>query len=357
MTASTFATSGPKRPTDTPAIPVHFSRLVAREIGARGKELRELLHGTGVSPRAFMYDDILLTMEQQTVIAMNAMRLSGDEGIGLRLGRLLTPEAYGPLGFLVSASPDLQTALTHFRTFLPTRIPFVELHTAIVGDSLACRLEVRFADDTRMVQAAVESIGLSLCAIVEDICGSRFESGTFYCRYPPPHYAQRYGDYFPVPVEFSSNQNCLVVDRSLATAHNPIASKANYALALQQCRSMIATLPGLDKSTADRVKQVLLSSPPGTLTEQNVADLLCMSRRTLARRLAAEGSGFSAIQAAILADIGASNLRNSNDTVESIAALLNYYDASNFRRAFKKWFKMTPEEFRKSHRTSSDADR
>jgi AraC-like DNA-binding protein len=33
-------------------------------------------------------------------------------------------------------------------------------------------------------------------------------------------------------------------------------------------------------------------------------------------------------------------------SVEAIAALLNYHDSANFRRAFKRWFQVSPDQYR-----------
>lgn len=337
----------PPRDGEPLSISVHYSRLVAREIGARGKRLGELLRGTGVDPQAFMYGDLMLTAEQQTILALNALDLSRDAGLGLRLGRLLTPEAYGPLGFLVSASPDLQTAIRHFQTFLPTMIPFVALAIRSDGKWLDCRLDVIHPDEDRFYRATVETIGMSLCSIIESIVGAPLTDGTLFCRYPAPAHADRYAEFFSVQVAFAAPTSGLRIRQSLAATPNPIASRANYALALEQCRAMLEKLSAKPTSTANRVRQLLLSAPPGTMREHEVAESLFMSRRTLARRLSAEDTSFRSIQADILGRIAATQLRETGHSVDSIAALLNYHDASNFRRAFKSWFGLTPDEFRR----------
>ena len=113
-------------------------------------------------------------------------------------------------------------------------------------------------------------------------------------------------------------------------------------------------LPRTGKTSTERVKQILLSAPPGTMGIEAVAESLFCSRRTLVRRLAKEGTTFSEIMVSILSDIAARHLTYTDDTVESVALLLNYYSSANFRRAFKKWYSMTPEQYRLLHRGSSD---
>ena len=92
---------------------------------------------------------------------------------------------------------------------------------------------------------------------------------------------------------------------------------------------------------------MILSYPPGTLSEEEAASALFISKRTLARKLKTEGTGFRQIRDKILSQQAASHLSDSQLSIEAIAALLNYHDSANFRRAFKRWFQMPPEQYRR----------
>ena len=68
--------------------------------------------------------------------------------------------------------------------------------------------------------------------------------------------------------------------------------------------------------------------------------------RTLARRLEAERSSFRELKDQLLVSLATDYLRDTTLTVEAVAGLLNYHDGSSFRRAFKRWTHMTPQQFR-----------
>jgi AraC-like DNA-binding protein len=91
---------------------------------------------------------------------------------------------------------------------------------------------------------------------------------------------------------------------------------------------------------------MMLSRPPGTLSEEEAAASLFMNKRTLARKLKQENSSFRQIRDDILSQQAASYLCDSKLSIEDIAALMNYYDSANFRRAFKRWFGQPPEQYR-----------
>lgn len=78
--------------------------------------------------------------------------------------------------------------------------------------------------------------------------------------------------------------------------------------------------------------------------------MLFISKRTLARRLGLEGRNFRSIRDEILSQQASSYLHTSNMSVDAIAAVLSYHDSSNFRRAFKRWFQLTPDQYRKQVR-------
>ena len=71
-----------------------------------------------------------------------------------------------------------------------------------------------------------------------------------------------------------------------------------------------------------------------------------VSKRTLARRLEAEGTSYRAIREKVLSELAASHLRESGLTVEAVAVLLGYNDTAALRKAFRRWYGVTPSAFR-----------
>lgn len=104
--------------------------------------------------------------------------------------------------------------------------------------------------------------------------------------------------------------------------------------------------PNLLSALEATAEKMMLSRPPGTLSEDEAAASLFMSKRTMARKLKAEQSGFRQIRDEIMSQQAASYLCDSELSIEAIAVLMNYHDSANFRRAFKRWFEQSPEKFR-----------
>lgn len=80
---------------------------------------------------------------------------------------------------------------------------------------------------------------------------------------------------------------------------------------------------------------------------KTVACALKMTDRTLRRRLAGEGTSFSAIAHQVKYCVATQQLKNTSASVEQIAGIAGFSDPANFRRAFIRWTSMSPAQFRR----------
>lgn len=337
----------PKSSLGTACTPSSYSRLIARVLGLQARELPRLLTQSGISVDELMQDDTLLTSVQQVQILQNALRMSDDELFGLRLGQHLTLSTHGALGFMASSSPNLLIALRAFQIYLPTRVDLfhIDLKRNENCWEVSCSFDVALNDDVQRVIAETLASVLHQCA--ELIIGKPMEDVNICFAHHEPAYHERYSDFLPGSFEFASPQLTLKVPESLCEIPNASANRESYSLAMLQCQSMLEQLPKRTSSYTQKIKKMMLSHPPGALCEEEGAAMLFISKRTLARKLKAENSSFQKIRDETLSQQASSYLRDTDMSVNTIAAILNYHDGSNFRRAFKRWFEMSPDQYRK----------
>jgi len=88
-----------------------------------------------------------------------------------------------------------------------------------------------------------------------------------------------------------------------------------------------------------------------------VAQALHLSQRTLQRRLQEEGTSFQSLLDDTRRELAEQYLAQPTMTLLQIAYLLGFADPSNFFRAFRRWFNVTPGEYRaaKTAKPVSDA--
>jgi AraC-like DNA-binding protein len=129
----------------------------------------------------------------------------------------------------------------------------------------------------------------------------------------------------------------------------PVVSGDPYlnALLVKYCEEALAghaAPAGTLRSDLEHAIALLL--PHGKAHADEVAAQLGMSRRTLARRLAAQGLTFAGVLAALRVDLAKRELREASLTISQVAWLLGYREVSAFTHAFKRWTGKTPREVR-----------
>lgn len=107
-------------------------------------------------------------------------------------------------------------------------------------------------------------------------------------------------------------------------------------------------LEGLDPGAniSDRVRAVFETLEPDVPDLETVAETLHMSRATLKRKLKTNGSTFQDIKDSFRLRRASNLLRDSDATVDEIAAELRFSDASGFSKAFRRWTGLAPSEWR-----------
>lgn len=327
-------------------IPSNYARLIGRELGLNIRELPKLLQFTQLSVNALMQDETLLTAKQLVQILQNSLALSEHADFGLRLGKCLTPTTHGSMGFLVNSSPNLLMALKAFQAFMPTRISFARLTLSYHPDSVSLSLHFDMPLSKAVYRLLSETCVVILFECAEFIVGSAIHQAKICFAYEEPDYGPAYAQYLSANYAFSSHEIKAEFPLSLCHIPNASANQESYLLAMRQCESMLQQLKSGKNSYVYHIQKMMLSSSLQELSEESIAASLFMSKRTLARKLALDGTSFREIRDSILSRQASSYLLESDLSVDAIATLLNYHDSANFRRAFKRWFDLPPSEYR-----------
>lgn len=331
-------------------VPSNYSCIIARELGLLEHELSLLLQDTGLKP------DILtpgnnssISADQQMRILENAQHLANNPAIGLHIGQQLHPASHGPIGYLVLSSHDVLEALKSFAEFLPLRFPFSNVNVRQEVDCISCTLELEISPSDSVQRILQECFALMLQSIVETVLGRTLSEAIIDLQHPAPDYEDVYQNFFHAKVNFSQPSSTFKIPTSLASQTNIAGHSDSYTAAHNLCGQLLEALPTAKASMTDQVKSLILSSPMGSLSADDVAQSLYVTKRTLQRRLQREGSDYRSLLKQIQSELAAHHLLDDSMTVEAIAALLGYYDTAGFRKAFKQWYGQSPSDYRKNH--------
>lgn len=133
-----------------------------------------------------------------------------------------------------------------------------------------------------------------------------------------------------------------------------LAASASAGALRSACDELLAQIHTDGGVTAQVLRTLRAERGPGA-SMKAVAAALRMTDRTLRRRLADEGTSFSALSHQVRCGVAAEYLRASAASVEQIADLVGYSDPSNFRRAFVRWTTLSPAQFRRQRRGTAAA--
>jgi AraC-like DNA-binding protein len=95
-----------------------------------------------------------------------------------------------------------------------------------------------------------------------------------------------------------------------------------------------------------RVRHLVAAELSNGVDSDAVARKLHMSRRTLHRQLASEGTSFKKEVDDLRRELATQYLAERRMAIAEIAFLLGFSEASAFHRAFKRWNGSTPAECR-----------
>lgn len=322
--------------------PVTYSRLLARELRLDRDGQAALLAGTRLAPEDLLALDPLISRRDQLAIIANALRLAGRPGFGLEVGNRLSLAAHGPLGQLLSASPDLGEAWAALERFHALRVPLVQMSRAFQGQDLVIRLALECAQD-EVGLFLLEAMVVTIQRGIELILGRRLREARLELAYPAPAHAARYADFLHCPVRFGTKETAWHIPRALLEQPNPFSDPALYRQALQRCEQL-ATAQRTDArgDWSLRLMQLLRQHAGKRWTLAEVADHLHLSPRTLIRHLRQEGCTYQQLLDQELARQALEHFATGGHTVESVALALGYREATAFRRAFKRWFGESP---------------
>lgn len=294
--------------------PVALRRLVAFA-GERGLAAVLVLRGTGLGEADLADPELAVDASQELTATRNVVeRLGGDAALGAELGRRWSLSTFRELGFAMLAAPTGREAVTIGARHL-------ERTSAAVRPLLA--------DEGRDVLVVLDATGIP--GDVRDFLVGR-DLAVIATVWPAV-----FGAPLP-PVEHTPRGPALRVGRDALDAPLPhgdaeLAADLDRRLTEDEARRALVLPVGR------RVAAHLRQSPAAS--EADVAGALGLAERSLRRRLAAEGTSFGAVRAAVLAG-SAQALLEGGATVEDAARRLGFAEAASFTRAFRRWTGATP---------------
>jgi len=172
--------------------------------------------------------------------------------------------------------------------------------------------------------------------------------------YPEPQDIDKYRDAFRCRMIFNAQRNGFTYSRADLTVPLPTS---NPRMAEMHERFAGEYLRCFDVSeTSYRAREVIIRQLHGGEPRRDqVAVALCMSERTLQRRLEEESTSFQRLLDDTRRELAEQYLGRLHLSLGQAAYLLGFAEQSSFFRACKRWFELSPGEFRNQLRSGTRA--
>lgn len=316
--------------------------MVLSEHGVSGNEvataaqltLAELFHPTR-----------LVSLEQVLALHRFAQDHISPGRLEIEVGQRQRFTSHGIVGLAIMNSPTLGAALTLTNRFWPLVNSKVELHRIRHADRLRIVLKPRMElpEDMNAATMALEMV--KLIVLLRDLLGTDFSPFALSVdardRYPPePDVFERFmgcdvqhgiGTWLELPVA--------LLDRPLRQAH-----AQTYEASVEECvRAMDALRT--EPSLIHRIREQFGNIEYGPPSLAEIARRLCLSERTLRRRLCELGTSYREILEEVRFNQAKIYLEEDGITMDVIAERLGYTETANFRHAFKRWAGKSPRAF------------
>jgi AraC-like DNA-binding protein len=276
-----------------------------------------------------------------------AARLAGDDLLGFNLGLSYDLRASGLAGYVAIAAATVREAMTNAVRYGALRDTSA-VYALEGGDGL-----IRFRIDSRSAHMrgsrhATEFKAALVLAACHRWIGAGFRP--LEMRFAHTRAASRRAieRQFNCSVRFGSEATEMVL--SPEHLDLPVRGADPHLLALVTRHAEAALANDASARRGDlraRVERVILEElPKGTPTVAAVAEALGMGERTLARRLAGEGTPFRRVVDELRRDMATGYLADPELSLSQIAYLLGYAEQSAFTSAFRRWTGRSPRRFR-----------
>lgn len=182
--------------------------------------------------------------------------------------------------------------------------------------------------------------------LVADLMGGELPVERVTLTTPPPPDWSTQRRHFSCPVEFNADQTSWVFRPGAANLPLPMADSDLLTLYSSRCDVMLRRAQA-DSTIKGRLAARLRHCESEFLTAGEAARMLALSERTLHRRLAEEGTRFSAMVDEARYGRARDLLMDGHMSIERIAAAVGFAEPSSFSRAFKRWSGMGALEYRR----------
>ncbi|MEH6588035.1 MAG: AraC family transcriptional regulator [Halioglobus sp.] len=312
---------------------------------ALGYKAENCLSGTGVSVRQMNDPNARITLQQELRFYRNALDITGDPVIGLKLGEPFIPQRYGLFGYALLSAETFRHALAITENFGRLTFSFFSFSFGVEGSRAWFSMSNPPPIEQELVNVYLDRDMSAARVDFAEILGDGFALDKVLLSHDGNGRRQVYRDHFGCPVEFGAADGRFYFSSELLDRSLPRSDPESSRHLQQQCQMLIAKMTS-HGSFIDEVRLLMLTRPGHFPDIDYLASKMGTSTRTLRRRLKSENSTFREVLEEIRYGLAREYLASTHLPMDEISSLLGYSESGNFSHAFKRWSGLSPSAWR-----------
>ncbi|ATZ10833.1 AraC family transcriptional regulator [Erwinia amylovora] len=317
-------------------------------ISDSGGDVDRIFGVSGIDPELLAQPTLSLGLINYCRVMEEAARDSDCDNFGLHYGRQFKPQSLGLIGYIGLCSPTLEQALHNVASAFPWHQHDTLTRLVDKGDCWRLDYQVRHGAILCRRQDAELTLGMFL-NLIRHVAGRNWAPREVHFEHPRPSQWHEHCKVFDAPVWFDQPFNSLVIPKRDMARAMPDSDPLLLGVmqdAIRRLNSGCVQQKIVDLARV-QVHQALLQGEP--LLEE-VAEKMGLTSWSLQRRLREEGLSFTSLVDNVRCEMAKYYLQQHQLPISEMALLLGYSEVSAFSRAFRRWFSISPRQWRQEER-------
>ena len=323
------------RSRSSPPVSGAYARALLRRFASTPDERAALLDRTGLDDDALSAAGSEAPVDALLVFAANLTRIHGPAW-AVDAGAAWSAPLQGGLDLAIRSAPTPDEALAVAARYGRVRAPYLTLRLETNARLRRIVVAHDAGIDDAVWRTIAEAVALSLNALFAQVFEEDLRHAAIDFPWPEPAHAEKLRALMPCTARFSRADFAFEAPAALCRRASPFADPALHTRAVADLEEGARRIGGAT-SLKREVERIISTTLPRRLGEEEAARRLGLSRRTLVRRLSAEGVSFRGLVDDVLCE-RARAMRGARDlSRDAMAARLGYADPTSFSRACRRW--------------------
>ncbi|HEY2678769.1 MAG TPA: AraC family transcriptional regulator [Steroidobacteraceae bacterium] len=316
-------------------------KAICRAADAAGCDSAALLAAAGLEAKELDGPTSRCPLPSSLRLWKVALEATGDPAFGLKVASHIRPTSFHAMSYGMSASSTLKEAFERAQRYCHIVSDAVDYEFYLSGS------EYHFVISTsaELGDAPIDAVVGLYLRMCRSLIGREYSPLRVEFRRSRPAKIDDFLRLLRAPLLFDQPQTRLIFDRDSIErpldGGNPELARHNDAIALQY-------LSQIDRQNVQaRVREVLTQRlARGEPSQEDIAELLNMSARTLQRKLGEAGTTYKEILDDTRRALALAYLSVPRHSVSEVTYLLGFSAGSCFTRAFRRWTGQSPSDWR-----------